>query len=67
MKDNFTKEFLENDHFMTVLLCKNFGSHSMTLLYPNLFYNKVCYKVSALYTYIAGSKNELLAYAVCQN
>ena len=28
---------------------KKFGSHNMTVLYPNLCYNKVCYKGSALY------------------
>ena len=30
---------------------KNFGSH-MTMLYPNLCYNKVCYKGTVLYTLV---------------
>ena len=28
---------------------KKIGSHSMTVLYPNLCYNEVCYKGTALY------------------
>ena len=30
-------------------MVKKFGSHSMTLLYPDLCYNKACYKGTALY------------------
>ena len=30
---------------------KKFGSHNMTLLYPNLCYNEVCYKGTALYMF----------------
>ena len=33
---------------------KKFGSHNMVILYPNPFYNKVCYKGTAVYLYFAG-------------
>ena len=29
---------------------KSFGSHNMTVLYPNSCYNEVCYKWTALYS-----------------
>ena len=28
---------------------KKFESHNMTVLYPNQYYNKVCYKKTTLY------------------
>ena len=28
---------------------KNFGSHNITMFYPNLYYTKVCYKGTSLY------------------
>ena len=29
-------------------MVKKIGSHNMTVLYPNLFYNEVCYKETEL-------------------
>ena len=41
-------------HFPIILLynaiVKKIGSNNMTLLYPNLCNNKVCYKVTAQYS-----------------
>ena len=33
---------------------KKFGSHNMTMLYPNLCNNEACYNVTALYVQILG-------------
>ena len=30
-------------------MVKTFGGHSMTMLYPSLLYNQVCYKEIVLY------------------
>ena len=58
----FTMELKENDHAWSFsynsfvkLYGKKFGSHNMTVLYPNL-----CYKGTALYMYnlLAGTESE---------
>ena len=36
------------------------GSHNMTVLYPNLCYNKVCYKGTALLNYCAMESKDAL-------
>ena len=46
--ENFTKVLQENDPFEK-FHGKTFGSHNMTLLYPNPCYNVLCYKGTTLY------------------
>ena len=50
IKNNFTVILLSFSYKSIVKLNgKTFGSHNMTMLYPNLCYNKACYKKTALY------------------
>ena len=49
IKNNFTVISLSFSYKSIVKLNgKTFGSHNMTMLYPNLFYIKACYKKTAL-------------------
>ena len=56
IKGHFVKGLQENDHLMVIFHNffvkfhgKIFGSHNIAVLYPNLYYNKVCYKGISVY------------------